>query len=395
MADQTRLDWYRYFPHDYRWSAAMQNILSTAPYGGSDIGEVHLAEQMLTGREGDDEAWFTEWEAVAERVASYARLAERDGHERTACAAYLRAANYFHMAERFRTPKDERAMAVFSRGVESFHAYARLTDVPRIEIVEVPFEQAALPAYFVHPSKPAEAGTPAPCVVFFDGLDLTKELQYLKGVADLVKRGMSCLVVDAPGYGQAIRERELVLRPDYETVGAATLDYLQGRPDVDSTRVGVMGISLGGYYAPRAAALEHRFAACVAWGAIWDYQATWEKRIAAHATSTSVPHHHIKWILGAESYDEVLDKLTAYRLDVVEQMRCPFLLVHGADDQQIPLADAEALYEAVGSADKTMKVFTNAEGGSQHCQRDLLTVGSAYVYDWLQDKLCGDHRAQS
>jgi dipeptidyl aminopeptidase/acylaminoacyl peptidase len=135
--------------------------------------------------------------------------------------------------------------------------------------------------------------------------------------------------------------------------------------------------------------MEPRFKACIAWGAIWDYYATWKRRIeAGFRASMSVPGHHICWILGVGSLEEALRKLEPFRLDgVVQRMRCPFLLTHGADDEQIPMADARALFEAVGSADKTFRVFSTEEGGSQHCQRDYLTLGTSVMFDWLAEKL--------
>ncbi|OLC33192.1 MAG: hypothetical protein AUH81_14855 [Candidatus Rokubacteria bacterium 13_1_40CM_4_69_5] len=102
----------------------------------------------------------------------------------------------------------------------------------------------------------------------------------------------------------------------------------------------------------------------------------------------SVPGHHIMWILGAASLEDALKRLEGFRLDgVVQRMRCAFLLTHGADDEQIPMADAQALFDAVGSADKTFRVFTTEEGGSQHCQRDYLTLGVSVIFDWLAEKL--------
>ena len=84
------------------------------------------------------------------------------------------------------------------------------------------------------------------------------------------------------------------------------------------------------------------------------------------------------WILGVDTLDEALRRLEPFKLDgVVQKMRCPFLLVHGEDDEQIPLKDAQALYDACGSPDKTFRVFTGEEGGAQHCQRDYLTLGCA------------------
>ena len=152
-----------------------------------------------------------------------------------------------------------------------------------------------------------------------------------------------------------------------------------------------MAISLGGYYAPRIAGMEPRYKACLAWGAIWDYYATWKKRIdASFKAELSVPGHHIQWILNADSLDDALAKLDGFRLDgVVQKMRCPFLVTHGEDDKQIPLEDAQALYNAVGSEDKTLRVFTVEEGGAQHCQRDNYAIGATYMFDWLQEKLCG------
>jgi len=379
--------WFTYFPEDYRWSAAVCGILSSAPWGGSDIGEVDRACRGLRKQVGDDAAWFEAWCAEGDRVHTLAREAEARGRRITAAAAYLRACNYYQMAERFRTPKDKTALEAYREGVDCFQHFARLTERPRIEVIEVPYERASLPAYFVH----AENTDPTrrPCVVFFDGLDITKELQYLRGVPDLVRRGIACLIVDGPGTGEAIRFRGHYLRHDYEVVGRAAVDYLATRPDVDPQRIGVMAVSLGGYYAPRCASMEPRFKACIAWGAIWDYHATWKRRMeAGFRASMSVPGQHICWILGVGSVEEALKKLEPFRLDgVVQRMRCPFLLTHGADDEQIPMADARALFEAVGSADKTLRVFTTEEGGSQHCQRDYLTLGTSVMFDWLAEKL--------
>src|SRR5262245_18469317 len=137
------------------------------------------------------------------------------------------------------------------------------------------------------------------------------------------------------------------------------------------------------------AALEPRFAACIAWGAIWDYHAVWKRRIEAQfKASLSVPGHYIMWILGAATLEDALKRLEPFKLDgVVQKMRCSFLVVHGEDDEQIPLSDAQALYDACGSKDKTLRVFTSEEGGAQHCQRDYLTLGCATMWSCFEDKL--------
>jgi dienelactone hydrolase len=379
--------YFMYFPGNYRWSAAFINMLGSAPYGGSDMGELHKIGQLLQGKGAeDDEAWFDACAKVADGVRAHAERFEGGGHRFSAAHAYLRACNYYQMAERFRTPKDDKALAVYRTAVQCFHRHAKLTDV-RIELVEVPFENGSLPGYFVHAQNARSERTP--CVVFFDGLDVTKEIQFTRGVPDLIKRGISVLIMDGPGTGEAIRFRGHYLRHDYEVAGSACIDYLEKRDDVDPGKIGVVAISLGGYYAPRCASMEPRFAACIAWGAIWDYYATWRKRIDSNfKTALSVPGHHIMWILGVSTLEDALKKLEPFRLDgVVQKMRCPFLIVHGADDEQVPLADAQALYDASGSQDKTLRAFTAAEGGAQHCQRDYLTLGVATMWNWFEDKL--------
>ena len=379
--------YFMYFPGNYRWSAAFVNMLGRGSFGGADIGELHKIGRLLEGKGAeDDEAWFAACTQVAHEVRGHAERFRQAAHPVPAAAFYLRACHYYQMGERFRTPKDSRALDTYRTGVECFHQFVALTDT-KIEIVAVPFEGGSLPGYFVH-AQNAEAGR-KPCVVFFDGLDVTKEIQFVAGVPDLIRRGISVLVMDGPGTGEAIRFRKLYLRHDYEVAGSACIDFLERRSDVDPKRIGIVAISLGGYYAPRCASLERRFAACIAWGAIWDYHAVWKRRIeASFKASLSVPGHHIMWILGVDTLEEALRRLEPFRLDsVVQNMRCPFLLVHGEDDEQIPLKDAQALYDACGSPDKTLRVFTSEEGGAQHCQRDYLSLGCAEMWNWFEDKL--------
>ncbi len=387
MAENRDPAYFMYFPGNYRWSAAFINMIGCIAYGGAEIGELHKIGRMLKDKgPEDDGAWFDACVKVADGVRAYAEKWDQQGHRFSAAHAYLRACNYYQMAERFRTPKDKTGLDVYRTGVECFHRHVALTDL-KIEIVEVPYEGKSLPGYFAHAQNAKSKRTP--CVVFFDGLDVTKEIQFVRGVSDLVKRGISCLVMDGPGTGEAIRFRGFVLRHDYEAAGSACIDFLEKRADVDPKKIGVVAISLGGYYAPRCAAMEPRFAACIAWGAQWDYYATWKKRIdAAFKTSLSVPGHHIMWILGVDSLDAALRALESYRLDgVMQKMRCPFLLVHGADDEQIPLADAQKQFDACGSKDKTLRVFTAEEGGAQHCQRDYLTLVVAEMWNWFEEKL--------
>ena len=180
MAEKKDPPYFMYFPGNYRWSAGFINMLGSGPYGGSDIGELHKIGALLKGKSAeDDEAWFDACVKVAEGVRAHAQKFDQNQHRFSAAHAYLRACNYYQMAERFRTPKDKKALDAFRTGVECFHRHAELTDV-KIDIVEVPFKDGSLPGYFVHAQN--TVAERKPCVVFFDGLDVTKEIQYMRGV---------------------------------------------------------------------------------------------------------------------------------------------------------------------------------------------------------------------
>jgi pimeloyl-ACP methyl ester carboxylesterase len=370
--------------------------LSGAPWGGAEIDEVNRVGRALRPRLGDDRAWFDEWARMGDIVETRGREAETKGHTLTAAGCLMRAAHYYQIGERF-MQHGPRSADVYRKAVKSFADGAAMLKRPRIEAVEVPYAGTSLPALFVHPDVEAD-GKPAPAVVFFDGFDITKEIQYFKGIPDLAARGIGCLIVDGPGNGESVRFRNLPLIAETERYGTAAYEYLAGRKEFDPKRIGVMAISLGGYYAPRAASLEPRYAACIAWGAQWDYHAVWRKRLEDLASgkvlSLSVPPDHLEWVLGVDSPEAALKKLEDFKLDgIVQKMQCPFLLVHGEGDEQIPMPIAQKCFDAVGSKQKTLKVFTREEGGFHHCQVDNITIGVHYMWDWVEDVLKPGARA--
>lgn len=376
-----------YYPGNYRWSAEMMVILSTAPYGGAELSEVDRIGRSLRDRVGDDEAWFKAWCEGAELLQRRAGMLEAKGHRLTAASNYLRANFYYQSADHFRQPKDDKALAVYRQSLDCFRKFASLNDRPKIEAVELPFDGGSFPAYFVHAQNTDAKRNP--CVVRFGGFDTQKEMQYLRGTPELVRRGISFLLVDGPGQGESIRFRGMHMRHDFEVAGSAGLDYLATRDDVDMNRVAAMAMSLGGYYAPRIAAMDQRFKACVTWGAIWDYHASWVRRLEKiREAALPVPADHLLWACGVDNYEDALKKIEGFRLDgIAQKVQCPFLLLHGTADAQVPMSDAQKLFDAIGSKDKTFRVFTEEEGGAQHCQRDYLTLAIDTIADWLEEKL--------
>ena len=393
MPDDKRDDpAFLYFPSNYRWSMGLLICLSAAPWTGVEIDEVNRVGRALADRVGDDAAWFEEWARMGEKIEARGRDALRAGHKLTAASCFMRATRYYQTGERFIHPRSQRSTDIYARSVTLFKDAAAMTRRPRIEPVEVPYENTSLPALLVHPDREATGARPAPAMIFFDGFDVTKELQYGYGIPDLAARGVGCLIVDGPGNGESVRFRNLPLIAETESYATPVYEYLAAREEFDPTRIGVMALSLGGYYAPRAAALEPRFACCVAWGAQWDYHEIWARRLeeldSGKVLSLSVPPEHLQWVLGVSDRAAALKKLEAFRLDgIVQKMACPFLLLHGAGDEQIPLELAEKLFDAAGSKQKALKIFSRDEGGFHHCQVDNITIGVHYMFDWIADVL--------
>jgi dienelactone hydrolase len=393
MPDDKRDDpAFLYFPTNYRWSMGLLICLSAAPWTGVEIDEVNRVGRALADKVGDDAAWFEEWARMGEKIEARGRDALRAGHKLTAASSFMRATRYYQTGERFIQPRSQRSMEIYARSVQLFKDAAAMIRRPRIEPVEVPYGNTSLPALLVHPDREVTGARPAPAMVFFDGFDVTKELQYGYGIPDLAARGVGCLVVDGPGNGESVRFRNLPLIAETENYATPAYEYLAARDEFDSNRIGIMALSLGGYYAPRAAALEPRFACCVAWGAQWDYHEIWARRLeeldSGKVLSLSVPPEHLQWVLGVSDRAAALKKLEGFRLDgIVQKMACPFLLLHGAGDEQIPLELAERLFEAAGSKQKALKVFSRDEGGFHHCQVDNITIGVHYMFDWIADVL--------
>jgi dienelactone hydrolase len=355
------------------------------PYGAAAMDEIDRIARALKARAAEadpDLAWREEWAAMAERLAALADRAAAEGREITAGHHYMRAGNYYYSAERFILPGPEK-MAMYAEALRCYQAaMARLH--PDIERVEVPYENASLPAYFV---KGRGSGR-RPTVVLFDGMDNAKEMSVIFAGLDFAERGINTLAIDGPGQAEALRLRNIVSRHDYEVPGTAAYDYVAARPEVDGNRVAVMGYSFGGYQAPRIAAFEKRYAACVAFGAMhWsthDWVAGNKTRLAVDPRSSSTSIFQFRWVVGAPDNETALEWAKRFTLEgVAQNIECAFLVLHGENDRIVPLDAARTLYERVGSKRKHLKIFTAEEGGAEHCQVDHRRLGIDYIGDWL------------
>ena len=235
--------------------------------------------------------------------------------------------------------------------------------------------------------------TSVPVLVQLNGLDSTKEMKHLVGLPKwMAQRGVSSLVVDQPGTGEALRLQGLTARFDAEHWASRVVDYLESRDDVDPQRIGCEGVSLGGYYCPRVVAMEPRFAAGVCWGANHDWRDVQKRRLEREG-DFPVPHYwaHVCWVWGARDIDDFMRIAEDVHLDgVVEKIRVPFLVTHGERDSQIPLKWAHRTYEQlVNSPQRELKVFTDREGGVQHASFDNSINAGHYIADWMARALGG------
>jgi len=377
---------YEPFPGNYVWNLSV-NIAICA---GGLIGEMETANSAVRAiaTQGDDngtEAFFLAWCAMADRLAELAGEDEAASRHLSAGEKYGRACVYYMTAERMQSRHYAPRWDAYRKMLGSFAQSVRLGRL-NCEAVEIPYETSSYPGLFVDAATRDE---PVPCMVFCNGLDSVKEMVFRSGIAqDLAARGVSTLIIDHPGVGEALRLRNMSARYDSEHWASAAVDYLQMRPTVDSRRIGMMGWSLGGYYAPRAAAFEKRFALCVAWGAN-HFWGELQKRRLAREGDRPVPHYwdHVMWVWGKHDIDEFMGFAPLVTLDgVVEKITCPFLITHGGNDRQIPV---EAAYrsrdQAVNSPRVELKIFTEREGGVEHVSADNMSNARSFIADWIAE----------
>jgi dipeptidyl aminopeptidase/acylaminoacyl peptidase len=372
---------FYYFPANFMWSSAV-NLSMMA---GGELGQIDRWLAPLRDApeaEPDTDAWTKAWDGAAAQQEEHAADDLRHGFRRSASARYLRASTYYLTGER-QTPPGPAKTHSYRAALAAFTKAAEYMTHP-VERVEIDSPDGILPGYLI----PARAPEPAPVVIFYNGFDVTKEILYGIIRDEFADRGIACLVIDTPGTGEPLRLHGVPSRPDYEVPTSAIVDYLQTRPDIDSSRIGLLGISLGGYYAPRGAAYEHRIRACAAWGAVWDYGVTWQRRWDTRSKLTPTPFWQLPWVMGTATMEEALVRVREWTLaDAMPHLTQPLLIVHGENDKGFTVDDARQAFEAAGSTDKTLRIFTIAEGGSEHVNADDPDPARQLIADWFADRL--------
>jgi dipeptidyl aminopeptidase/acylaminoacyl peptidase len=273
--------------------------------------------------------WCGAWSARAQVHEDLGRKALADGQSVSAGEHLMRASVTYHFAKYLFVQDMKQLRAAHAKAVECLTLALPHLDPPG-ERVLIPYEGKYLAGVL---RKPKNVKRP-PVVLMTMGLDSTKE-ELVTFEQNFLERGMAILAFDGPGQGEA--EYDFPIRPDYEAVAGTVIDWLETRDDVDASRVGIWGISLGGYYAPRSAAFEKRIKACIAncgpynWGALWD-------KLPELTKAAYVQRSHSK------TEAEAKEKAFGLNLEgVADKITCPTFIIAAGLDRLCPPEDARRL----------------------------------------------------
>ncbi|MFF3650952.1 alpha/beta hydrolase family protein [Streptomyces sp. NPDC002181] len=397
------------FPNNIQFWYETLRSMSHIAYGGADFGEVVATGERIT--EGDYDSWYVEWMATADRVSGEAEKSLAAGHRVSARDGFLRASNYYRSAEFFLHGHtcDPRHDHAYDRSVACFRAAAALF-TPVIEPVEIPYEDTTLPGYFYRVD---DSGTPRPTLIMHNGFDGTAEELHFFGAMAGVERGYNVLAFDGPGMPGPRHHQGLVFRPDWENVVTPVVDFAENLPGVDESRIALLGVSMGGILAPRAAAFEHRLAALIAVDGLYDLGETSVRNVPGTREEAerllradSAPEidaafeqamakdpiarwalNHGMYVMGVETPRAFNASYLDYTLadGIAERIQCPTLVCDAEEDMYFK-GQPEQLYEHL-TCPKTLMMFTTEEGAGAHCHPGAMRLSIARIYDWLDDTL--------
>src|ERR1700761_2227029 len=388
----------------------ISRLFGAAEYGGAEFGEVIAIASKI--KSGDFGSWYDAHSTFADRLADEAEGQLQKGHCISARDNFLRACSYYRSAEFFLhgNPDDPRMKRAFERTTAYYQKAAALFE-PAIEVVEIPYEGTTLYGYFHHA---AASDEPRKTLIINNGFDGSPEEIHWMGARAAVERGFNVLVFDGPGQFTSVHRQGLHFRGDWEHVVTPVVDYLLTRKDVDPKRIALHGLSLGGYLAPRAAAFEHRLAACIADDGVYDYgiaqlngvpadkldavvaalsapsapelDAMLEKALATNSVAQKALPPGM-YSFGKDTPRAYLAATQSFHLKdgIAEQIQCP-TLVCVAEKDLFFQGQADQLMEHL-TCPKTMIRFTDAEGAGPHCEAGASRLAYARMYDWLDETL--------
>lgn len=323
----------------------------------------------VTGRVERWEDWCAAWSELAAEHEALGRAALKEQRTLSAGEHLAQAAVYFHFGKFVFVEDLEQMRGAHRRAVACLNDALPLLAVPGRRI-EIDFEQSKLVGILRCP--PREG--PGPTVILIPGLDSTKE-ELRTTEETFLARGMATFSVDGPGQGEA--EYDLRIRGDWSAPAEVIVETLRRQDEVDDTRLGLWGVSLGGYYAPRvAAALGDRVKACVALAGPYNFGDCWDELPELTRKTFQVRS-------GATSQEQAHEIARTLSLeDHARDITAPLLIVFGRKDRLIPWRQAERLAQTAGGEVELLML----EEGNHGCA-NVAPWHRPYTADWLATRL--------
>ena len=332
-------------------------------------------EEVTAGLERWED-WCRAWSARAALHEEIGRKALAEGYKLSAGEHLTRAAVCYHFSKFVFVVDYEQMKSAHRRAVECRNLALPLLSPPG-ERVAIPYEGKQLYGNLRRPAGVQEGMRPSvarpPVVVMCMGLDSTKE-EMDTNESVFLARGMTTLAFDGPGQGEG--EYDFAIRGDYEAVVRAVVDFLGQRGDVDAGRVGLWGVSLGGYYAPRAAAFEKRVKACIALSGPFDWVGYFDRL-------PELTRHTFRVRARCKTEAEARKHAATLSLkDVAKNITCPLFVVAGKQDGIVPWQEGEKL--AAAASGPVVRCFV--EDGN-HVVNNRIYRYRSQSADWMARQL--------
>jgi dienelactone hydrolase len=312
--------------------------------------------------------WCRAWSAGAEEHAQLGEEALAQGRSRSAGEFFARAATYYHFGKFLFVHDLEQAKVAHARAVAALMKAAPLLDPPGSRH-EIAYKGSKLVGFFRAPNSEGLQ----PTVILIPGLDSTKE-EFRDVERSFLDRGMATFALDGPGQGEA--EWTLPIQPEWDDVGDAVLRHLHSMSQVDAERIGVWGVSLGGFYAARLASSDLPIRGTIALAGPYNLGATWNdlNPLTRHAfevrsfSSSPAEAERRAWDMTLEGFAE---KITQ-----------PLMVIMGQRDRLFPWHDGERLAnEARGETS-----FVLLEQGNHGCA-NVIYRHRPLGADWMAARL--------